>query len=94
MSFGDPYTPQEETINRIFDRFNQKIRSIIMTAADDAVNAAADQADKARGEVTAQVSELQAVIDELNEQSVKPATLDRLKAATQALDDLNPDQPA
>lgn len=55
-----------------------------MSAADDALKAVADQLDKAKTEIDAIVAELQA-------QSVDPATVQRLQGLSQSLDDVVPD---
>lgn len=58
-----------------------------MTSADSAANAAADQLDKAK-------SEIDGVLAELRDQSVRPETLQRLEALAQSFDDEVPDAPA
>lgn len=83
---GDPYTPAEARTIRIFDRLNQRLGVIIMSAADDALVAVADQLGKAKVEIDAIVAELEA-------QSVEPATVARLQALSQSLDDVVPDVP-
>lgn len=83
-NLGDPYTEAELRTTRIFDRLETRIRSIIMSQADDAVKAAVEQLNKARGEVLAQdVSQ--------EDRAVSPETLQSLRDAAQAFDDLNPD---
>lgn len=83
-NFGDPYTPAEERTNRIFDRLETRIRSIIMGAADDAVKNAVEQLNKARAEVQAQDASQDA-------NTVSPETVQSLKDVAQSFDDLNPD---
>lgn len=85
--FGAPYTDAENQINRIFDRLNQRIGAAIMSAADDAVTAVTTQLGKAK-------TEIDGLIAQLEGSSVSPATLDQLKATSQALDDIVPDQVA
>lgn len=55
-----------------------------MSAADDAVNAVSDQLGKAKGEIDALVGELEG-------QSVSADVLDRLRGVSQSLDDVVPD---
>lgn len=55
-----------------------------MSAADDAVNAVADQLVKAKGEIDSVIAELEA-------QAVSPQTVERLKGVSQSLDDIKPD---
>jgi hypothetical protein len=81
---GAPYTAAEARINRIFDRLNQRIGAIIMTSADEAANKVGDQLNKAKGEIDG-------VIAELQDQGVRPETLQRLQGLSQALDDVVPD---
>lgn len=57
-----------------------------MSEADEAANKVADQLGKAK-------SEIDGVISDLENQSVQPGTLDRLKGLSQALDDVVPDAP-
>lgn len=85
-NLGDDYTPAEARINRIFDRFQSRIRSIIMTSAESAASAAADQFGKAKVEIDG-------VIAELQDQSVSDATIQRLQNLSQAFDDVVPDAP-
>lgn len=91
---GAEYTPAEARIDRIFDRLKTQIGAIIMTSAESAASAAADKLDKGYGEVVNQVAELNAVIEELRDQSVDDATINRLQAVADKFDALNPDQPA
>lgn len=84
---GAEWTPSEARTNRIFDRLEIRIRSIIMGAADDAVKGAVEQLNKARAEVLAQDASQEA-------DRVSPETVASLKQAAQAFDDLNPDAPA
>jgi TRAP-type C4-dicarboxylate transport system substrate-binding protein len=83
---GDEYTPAEARTHRVFDRLQQRMRTIMTSAADDAANAVADQLVKAKAEIDA-------VIAELESQSVRPETLQRLQGISQSLDDENPDAP-
>jgi hypothetical protein len=83
---GSEYTPSEATLNRIFDRLESRIRSIIVTSADSAANAVGDQLEKAKAEIDA-------VIAELQDQSVTDATIERLQRISQSFDDENPDAP-
>lgn len=85
-NLGDEYTPAEARTNRVFTRLTSSIRRIIMTSADEAANAVADQLGKAK-------SEIDGVISDLQGQSVKPETLQRLQGLSQALDDVVPDAP-
>jgi hypothetical protein len=85
-NLGDPYTPAESRVSRVFDRLNSRIGAIIMTAADDAVQAATAQLVKAKGEIDAEVAKLQ-------EAGVSPESLAGLQAISQSLDDLNADAP-
>lgn len=55
-----------------------------MSAADDAVKGAVEQLNKARAEVLAQDTAQE-------DRAVSPETLQSLKDAAQAFDDLNPD---
>ena len=57
-----------------------------MSAADEALIAVADQLDKAKGEILALVSELEA-------NNVDPAVVERLRSVAQGLDDVVPDVP-
>lgn len=84
-NLGDPYTPAEETLRRIFDRLNTRIQGIIMTSADNQAKDIQAQLDKAKGEIDGLVSQLEG-------SAVDQATLDQLKATSQALDDIVPDQ--
>jgi len=81
------------------------LRKLIMTSNADLaaqLNAAADQAEKSKAEVVAAVSALKTEVAALQAQiasgaDVPPevvAAAARVSAATQALDDLNPDTPA
>lgn len=78
------------------------LRSLIMTSNAELtsqLNAAADQADKSKAEVIAAVGALKTQVADLQAQiaaggDVPPevvAAANRVSAATQALDDLNPD---
>lgn len=79
-----------------------ELRSLIMTSVADLtaqLNAAADQAEKSKAEVVAAVGVLTKEVADLQAQiaaggDVPPevvAAAARVSAATQALDDLNPD---
>jgi hypothetical protein len=83
---GADYTPAEARINRIFDRLNSRIGAIIMSSAEAAASAAADQLVKAK-------TEIDAVLAELQDQAVSDATVARLQSLSQSFDDLNPDAP-
>lgn len=85
-SLGDEYTPAEARTNRIFDRLNQRIGAIIMTSAENAANDVQQQLGKAKTEIDGLIASLQ-------DSAVSSATLDQLKATSQALDDIVPDQP-
>jgi Skp family chaperone for outer membrane proteins len=84
---GAPYSEAEGTINRIFDRLDTRIRSIIMGSADDAVKGVTDQLTKASAEIQAEVQKLQ-------DAGVSEESLAGLKGVAQSLDDRNPDAPA
>jgi ElaB/YqjD/DUF883 family membrane-anchored ribosome-binding protein len=83
---GADYTPAEARINRIFDRLNSRIGAIIMSSAEAAASAAADQLVKAK-------TEIDAVLAELQDQAVSDATVARLQALSQSFDDVVPDAP-
>jgi hypothetical protein len=85
-NLGDEYTEAEATTNRIFDRLESRIRSIIMSSAEQAASGVADQLGKAKGEIDG-------VIADLQDQAVSDATVERLQNLSQALDDVVPDQP-
>ena len=82
---GDPYTPAEERLNRIFDRLNSRIGAIIMTSAENQAAAISAQLGKAKSEIDGLVASLEG-------SAVSQETLDQLKATSQALDDIVPDQ--
>ncbi len=83
-NLGDDYTPSEARINRVFDRLTSRLGAIIMSAADDAVQAVTAQLSKAKGEIDAEVTKL-------TEAGVSADSLAGLQAISQGLDDLNPD---
>lgn len=83
-NLGDDYTPTEARLNRIFDRLETNIRSIIMGSADDAVKGATEQLNKAAAEIDAEVQKLQ-------DAGVSEESLAGLKSVSQSLDDRNPD---
>lgn len=83
-NLGDDYTPAEARVNRIFERLSSRIGAIIMSAADDAVQAVTSQLTKAKGEIDAEIATL-------TEAGVSPESLAGLTAISQSLDDLNPD---
>jgi hypothetical protein len=83
-NLGDEYTPSEARINRIFNRLSSRIGDIIMTAADEAVQAVTAQLTKAKAEIDAEVTKLA-------EAGVSADSLAGLQAISQSLDDLNAD---
>lgn len=85
-NLGDQYTPAEATLNRIFDRLTSRTRRIIMSSAEQAATAAADQFAKAKVEIDG-------VIGELQDQSVSDATIERLQGLSEAFDAVVPDAP-
>jgi hypothetical protein len=85
-NLGDPYSPEEARVLRIFTRLESRIGAIIMTAADEAVQAVTAQLTKAKAELDAQV-------DALAEAGVSAESLAGLQAISQSLDDVNPDPP-
>lgn len=64
------------------------VKEIVMTAAQDAVDAVVAQLNKAKGEILTEISNLQAQVD-----AGQPVNLDALTAAAQSLDDINVDAP-
>lgn len=89
--------PDDRVIAALHD-----IRSLIVTSNAELtaqLNAAADQAEKSKAEVVAAVGALKQTVTDLQAQiasgaDVPPeviAAANRVSAATQALDDLNPD---
>ena len=84
-NLGDEWTPAEAQLRRIFDRLNSRIEGIIMTSAENQAKDVQAQLDKAKNEIDGLVSSLQG-------SAVDQATLDQLKATSQALDDIVPDQ--
>jgi hypothetical protein len=85
-NLGDEYTPYELRVGRIFDRLESRIRSIIMTSAEQAAEGVVTQLGKAKGEIDG-------VITELEGQAVSAETIGRLQGISQALDDVVPDAP-
>lgn len=63
-----------------------------MSAVDDILAGVTDQLGKAKGEIVAKIDELQAQV--AAGQPPSQDTLDALKAAAQALDDIVPDVPS
>lgn len=84
-ALGDDYTPTEARLNRIFDRLTSRITEIIVTSAENQAKDISAQLAKAKSEIDGLVSSLEG-------SSVDQATLDQLKATSQALDDIVPDQ--
>lgn len=60
-----------------------------MSAIDDALNAVSDKLDKAKGEILGAIEKAQ---EEAAAGGVSDATLERLNAAAQSLDDVVPDE--
>jgi hypothetical protein len=85
-SLGDEYTPSEARINRIFDRLDQRIRSIIMGKADETVQGVTEQLNKASAEIAAEVQKLQ-------DAGVSDESLSGLRDVAQRLDDRTADTP-
>lgn len=64
----------------------------IMSAIDDLLNDVSDQLGKAKDEILAEIDSLEAALAE--NQPPSQDTIDRLRAAAQALDDVVPDVPS
>lgn len=83
---GDDYTPAEARINRIFDRLDKRIRSVIMGKADETVKGVTEQLSKASAEIDAEVQKLR-------DAGVSDENLAGLTDVAQRLDDRTPDAP-
>jgi len=94
----------EHVLDRILDSIHSLKETIVASNAEltAQLNAAADQADKSKAEIIAKVATLTQTVTDLEAVIAAGggdpppdlvAAVERVKTATQALDDLNPDAP-
>ena len=90
MAFSHRLTTIEAHLVEHIDRQAQSLKGVLVSSAQDAVNAVTAQLVKAQREIVSRIAEVQAQLDAAG--VAEQIDLSSLTAAAQALDDVVPDE--
>lgn len=90
MAFAHRLTTIEAHLVEHIDRQAQSLKGVLVSSAQDAVNAVTAQLVKAQREIVSRIAEVQAQLDAAG--VAEQIDLSSLTAAAQALDDVVPDE--